>query len=166
MCQHCQKRIANVHFTQIINNKKVEMYLCEQCANERGKFASDIVNINDFFSGLLGFGNSAPYLTSVQQNTVCEKCGMSYEEFQKTGKLGCGNCYIKYGERIKPVLKRLHGSMKHNGKAPKRVSASIDLTKEIERLKELLDKAVKNEEYEKAAEIRDRIKSIEKGGES
>lgn len=164
LCQNCQKRVANVHFTQKINNKKVEMYLCEQCANEKGQLnLSSPFSINDFFSGLIGFGSAAPYVASAPQGLTCDKCGMGYEEFQRAGKLGCSRCYELYEDRLKPLLKRLHGNVNHNGKIPNRLLNSIKASKEIERLKELLNQAVRNEEYEKAAEIRDRIKAIESG---
>ncbi|MCX8128547.1 MAG: UvrB/UvrC motif-containing protein [Clostridia bacterium] len=163
MCQHCQKRVANVHFTQINNNKKSEMYLCEQCAKEKGQLSvSAPLSVSDFFSGLMGMEHAGSYVQKIQpQQVICGKCGMSYEEFQKVGKLGCGNCYEEFGQKIKPLIKRLHGNVEHNGKIPARVSKDIKYSKEIEALKELLNKAIQAEEYEKAAEIRDKIKSFE-----
>lgn len=162
LCQNCQKRVAKVHFTRILNNKKVEMYLCEQCAQEKGHFSFGApLSINDFFTGLMGYGGSEPYITSVPQQVVCDKCGMSYEEFQKTGKLGCSNCYELYGENLNPLLKRLHGNVKHHGKLPVKVSQIIKASKEIDELKKLLSSAIANEDYEKAAELRDRIRGLE-----
>lgn len=163
LCQNCQKRIANVHFTQIINNNKVEIYVCEQCARDKGQFSFvSPLNISDFFSGIMGIDNTNQYIPQVT-SVVCKKCGMSYEEFQKTGKMGCESCYEAFGERMKPLIKRLHGSSEHIGKLPGRVSKSIKVSKEIDKLKEQLNNAIKNEEYEKAAEIRDKIKSFEIG---
>jgi len=109
----------------------------------------------------MGMYNNIPYIPSMPQKLACEKCGMSYEEFQKVGKLGCDNCYNIYGERLKPILKRLHGDVIHKGKVPVKASKSIRVSKEIEKLKEELNMAVRNEEYEKAAEIRDKIKALE-----
>lgn len=162
LCQHCQKRIAKVHFTQIINNKRTEMYLCEQCAKENGQISvAGPIGISDFLSGLMGLGQSASYSHIKEQRSVCEKCGMSYEEFQRIGKFGCSDCYNMFGERIKPLLKRLHGNVEHNGKVPANMAKEISSSKEIDQLKELLNKAIQSEEYEKAAEIRDRIRNIE-----
>ena len=164
LCQICQKRVGNVHFTQVINNNKVEMYICEQCARENGQFSFGLpLNINDFFSGIIGIDNTNQFIPKLN-SPVCEKCGMSYEEFQKTGKVGCENCYNSYGERLNPLIKRLHGSLEHNGKIPGRISKSIKVSKDIDILKEQLNNAVKNEEYEKAAEIRDKIKGLEVSG--
>lgn len=164
LCQNCHKRVASVHFSQKINNKKVDMYLCEQCANEKSQFGMSLpLNINDFFSGLIGFGTTAPYLTSAPQDLTCDKCGMSYSDFQKAGRLGCSRCYELFEDRLRPVIKRLHGNTEHTGKIPGKILNSVKASREVEKLKELLNKAIQAEEYEKAAEIRDKIKAIENG---
>lgn len=163
LCQNCQKRVANVHFTQLIGNKKVEMYLCEQCAREKGHMTfMSPVSINDFLAGFINL-DTVPHLTSEPRRTTCEVCGASYEEFQSSGKIGCGNCYEIFGDKLDPILRRLHGNVEHSGKVPAKLSAGLKASKEIEKLRILLNKAVQNEEYEKAAEIRDRIKAIESG---
>ena len=162
LCQNCQKRVANVHFTKVVNNRKIEMYLCEQCAREKGQISfGSPLGIADFFAGILGVGDAGSMLEDSQQVVRCETCGMSYDDFQKTGKLGCGDCYKLYGDRIKPIIKRLHGNIGHTGKVPRYISESLSTSKEIENLKELLNKAVQEEEYEKAAEYRDKIREIE-----
>ncbi|WP_010245581.1 UvrB/UvrC motif-containing protein [Acetivibrio cellulolyticus] len=159
LCQNCQKRVANIQVTQVINNAKNVIYLCEQCARDEGKIIiGSPLSVNDFFSGLIGF----PVRPSVaEQQLVCDKCGMSYEEFKKIGKLGCENCYQVYGDKLMPILKRLHGNLQYHGKVPKKVYETVKVSKEIDSLKEQLDKAVKSEEYEKAAEIRDKIRALE-----
>lgn len=163
MCQNCNNKVASVHFTQIINDNKVEMHLCEQCAKDKGHFGMGApLSINDFFTGLIGLGHSAPYIVSTPpQPVVCDKCGMSYEEFQKTGKMGCSNCYEIYGDKLKPMLKRLHGNAEHHGKVPAVVQKALSASKKVDKLKEELKAAIQNEEYEKAAEIRDKIRNIE-----
>lgn len=165
LCQLCQKRIANVHFTQVVNNNKVELYLCEQCANEKGHttFISPL-NLGDFLSGLLVKDSATPYVATSQPDAVCDVCGMSFGDFQKIGKIGCSNCYKVFGDRLKPIIKRLHGNAEHTGKVSVGFSNRIKTTKEIEKLRESLNKAIQEEEYEKAAQLRDRIKEIESSG--
>jgi protein arginine kinase activator len=163
LCQNCQQRTANVYFTKVVNNNKIELYLCENCARESSQFNFGMpLNINNFFGGLMGVDGSSQYMNPIApQKIICTKCEMSYEEFQKTGKLGCDNCYEIYSERLSPLLRRLHGSIKHTGKVPSKISKTMKASKEIEKLKELLNRAIQDEEYEKAAEIRDKIKSVE-----
>lgn len=166
LCQQCQKKVANVHFTQIINGKKVEMYLCEQCANEKGQLGfSPQLNLGDFLWGFPGFGGSAGFVQVEQPEEVrCDICGMSFEDFRKTGKLGCSNCYRLFRENLSPILRRIHGNIEHKGKVPKKVSNCVNTTKELVRLKAELTAAIGHEEYEKAAELRDRIRNLESTG--
>ena len=163
LCQDCQQRIANVHFTKVVNKDKIELYLCESCAKKNGQFNMEIpLNVNNFFSGLLGFTGASQFINTLAvPQTFCEKCGLSYEEFQKSGKLGCENCYEIYSERLNPLIRRLHGNTKHKGKVPEKISESLKVSKNIENLKKQLVRAVQEEEYEKAAELRDIIKKAE-----
>jgi len=163
LCQNCNQRIANVYFTKVVNNIKIELYLCENCAHKNGQYNVEVpLNVNNFFSGLLGFVGASQIINTLAEPQVfCKKCGMSYEEFKKIGKLGCDNCYEIYSERLNPLIRRLHGNTKHTGKIPKKISETIKVSKEIASLKQQLNKAIQEEEYEKAAELRDIIKRAE-----
>lgn len=161
LCQKCQKRVANIQFTQIVNGNKHVLYLCEHCAKDEGKISvGNPLSINDFFSGLMDF----PYRTSPQtskEEYVCDKCNMTYEEFQKAGRFGCENCYEIFADKLLPILRRLHGNVQYHGKIPAKIYKTVQVSREINKLKELLGKAIKSEEYEKAADIRDKIRSLE-----
>jgi protein arginine kinase activator len=163
LCQNCQQKIANVYFTKVVNNIKIELYLCENCAKKNGHYNIEVpLNINNFFNGLLGFAGTGQFINTLSNAQVlCEKCGMSYEEFQKVGKLGCDNCYEIYSDRLNPLIRRLHGNTKHTGKIPGKIAETMKVSKKIEDLKMQLNRAIQNEEYEKAAEIRDIIKMAE-----
>jgi protein arginine kinase activator len=155
--------MASVHFTQIVNNKKMEMHLCKQCAKEKGQINfGPSIEMNDFFTGLMGMGYNKAHVETKPVSPVCERCGTSYEDFQRTGKLGCNNCYTIYKDSFTPLLRRLHGNVEHHGKFPKKISKNLKTDVEIERLKELLNRAVEKEEYEEAAQLRDKIKDLEK----
>lgn len=163
LCQQCQKRMANVHFTQIINGKKIELYLCTQCAKEKGHLGfSPQLNLGDFLWGVPAIGGGNGFVQTKQPEEVrCKVCGMSFEDFRKTGKLGCANCYKTFRDNLSPILRRIHGSTEHNGKAPEKKE---NLKNEIDMLKTQLAAAIEKEEYEKAAELRDRIRGLETTG--
>lgn len=162
LCQHCQKRIANVHFMEVINSSKVEMYLCNQCAAEKGQMdLGDPFNINGFLPGFMEFAGGTPHITSAPRQVACKTCGTTFEEFAKNGKLGCADCYQVFDDKLEPILRRLHGGIEHRGKLPGKAMKEEKVSKEIDDLKQLLSKAIQNEEYEKAAEIRDKIKKLE-----
>jgi len=150
-----------------VNNKKVELYLCEQCARETGQMGMESsFNLNDLFSGLIGFGSFPGYVQSVPTKSLfCKDCSMSFDEFQKTGRLGCPNCYDAFSDKLKPLIKRLHGGIKHIGKKPSVRFESEKPSGELDKLKDMLAKAIQNEEYEKAAELRDKIKELESKGQ-
>ena len=66
-------------------------------------------------------------------------------------------------DNLNPLIRRLQGSIEHNGKVPARAFEKYIYFKRNFQTEELLLKAVEKEEYEKAAEIRDKIKSLEVG---
>lgn len=163
-CEECKKRPATVHFTSIVNGVKVENYLCEQCASKKSGF---VIELNNKFSipTLLGslFGNTYDVQDLNAQSTkVCPNCGMNFESVCQTGRLGCSECYQVFEQELEPILRRIHGNSQHTGKIPARGGERTMTRKKIDAMKAALQKAVANEEYEKAAEIRDSIKSIEK----
>jgi protein arginine kinase activator len=158
LCQNCQQRAANVHFTQIKNNAKVDIYLCEQCAKEisQTEFVAPF-GFNDLINGLFGTQLKQEALLTLK----CNDCGMEYDEFLKSSKVGCTQCYKAFGPKLDPIIKRLHGNVEHHGKVPRRVSSNINVPKEIEKLKQMLNESIQKEEYEESAKIRDRIRSLE-----
>jgi len=164
LCQKCQKRIANFLVTQVINNQETDIYLCNECA-----YLSEGMNINipsvfdDLVSNIIGFDANITrkYMEDVKEINVCEKCGMSYQEFKKNGKLGCENCYESFYEMLIPVIKRIQKNSKHIGKFPSKLKGKIVLDKEKEILKLKLKEAITKEQYELAAEIRDKIREME-----
>jgi protein arginine kinase activator len=160
LCQNCQQRAANVHFTQIKNNAKVNIYLCEQCAKEisQTEFVAPF-GFNDLINGLFG----SQIVQEAPLALKCDNCGMEYDEFLKRSRVGCAECYKAFGKRLDPIIKRLHGNAQHHGKVPGRVSSNVNVPNEIEKLKQLLSESIQKEEYEEAAKIRDRIRSLEVG---
>lgn len=159
LCQLCKMREATVHFTRIVNQQKVEMYVCEQCAREN----SDLkINIHKLFSAIMGADEPDGIEETPFTTIKCGFCGMTIEEFHKTGLLGCAKCYDAFSDSIQTMLKRIHGNVKHHGKIPKKISGKIRDAYNLRSLKEELQKCIENEEYEKAAQIRDKIKSLEK----
>src|SRR5262245_26780676 len=161
-CQLCGKRPAIVHFTEIVNNKKSEYHVCEKCAEERGysvPLLKSKFSVGDLLAGMVdqtGVGEEGK-VGRVQ----CPRCGLVYSNFRETGRLGCSECYVTFRTQLRPLLRRIHGSTKHVGKAPLRDAARVALRREVQRLHEDLQKAVEREDFESAAGLRDRIKKLE-----
>ena len=167
-CERCHQRPATVHLTEIINNQKRTMRLCEQCAREVQAESLGFLpqmDLHSFLASLLHseFGG-APALGQavVPQRARCAVCGISEAQFAKRGLLGCADCYHSFSDRLEPVLRRIHGTNRHTGKAPRRTGGVARVTSQIERLKVKLKEAISREEFEQAAGLRDKIRELEK----
>lgn len=161
-CQKCGKYDATVHFTEIINGAKTEKFLCSNCAegkNTAFTFSSPFdLGFDNFFQSFL----SSPKSTSVGSAAgICPVCKSSLSDIQKSGRLGCAECYRTFNEYLLRPLKEIHGSNSHTGKIPKRSGKGIRKINQLEKLKNELNRAVLDQNFEKAAELRDRIREIE-----
>ncbi|MBR2743896.1 MAG: UvrB/UvrC motif-containing protein [Clostridia bacterium] len=182
LCSNCGKHEANVHYTHVINGEKTEYNLCDECAKKLGIDEMDFSMPISFSNFISDFFDEDSLLPSFSGNmiTKCPKCGLTYEEFAKNGKFGCADCYSTFASKIESVLKNLHGSAKHRGRAPKRLAVpskkltdsskdaeikhepAIDKTmQELDKLNEDIKLAIKEERYEDAAKIRDKIKKLQ-----
>lgn len=156
LCDNCGKEPAKIHYKEIKDNKVTEFHLCEKCASEKGiqilhkKQAFSIPNIMTDMAEEVG-----------ADMAKCERCGLSYSEFRDSGRLGCSRCYEAFKAQIKPLLRRIHGSNVHIGKSPRMSQGVFEKRREVEKLKADLSRAIGCEDFEKAAEIRDRIKELE-----
>lgn len=176
LCSNCGKNEANVRYTRIINGQKTEFALCEECAKKVGLDDIDFsmpINFSNFLSDFFDDDALLPSFAKVGVEK-CPKCGLTYNEFVNNGKFGCGECYNAFSDRLDAILKNLHGSYKHTGRAPKNIVKEIDIQKQetqtkkvdekqekIDKLNKDLQKAIKEERYEDAAKIRDEIKKIQ-----
>ncbi|SHJ89818.1 UvrB/UvrC motif-containing protein [Paramaledivibacter caminithermalis] len=163
LCERCKQNKATVHLTKILNNKKTEIHLCEECARKSEDISfENPFTINNFLAGLLDSVQSSPIKVDYIKTTTCSKCGMSYGKFKELGRLGCSDCYKTFNEKLKPLIKSVHGSQEHTGKVPKKTGSIIRLKREIMNMKKELSRAIDKEEFERAAELRDKIKLLEK----
>ena len=181
LCQNCGKNEANVRYTQIINGVRKELNLCSECARKLGVDRIDIPM--DFTSFLGDFFNDyaeSSLLPSFSiDNAKCKTCGMTYNDFINTGMFGCSDCYDTFSGPIDSLLKNLHGIAKHIGRGAKNVNELLnkknsknasknnenskdEKSSKLEDLQKELDKAIKEERYEDAAKIRDKIKEMNK----
>lgn len=163
LCDDCKERPASVHITKINNNQKSEKHLCDKCAQKSGEVnysGHNDFSVQDFLKGMFtqGFTNMPNYRTEAP----CPGCGMTYGDFSRGGKIGCSDCYSSYGERLEPLLRRIHGASSHTGKVPKRTGGKLALRQRLRLLRENLERHVIREEYEQAAKVRDEVKAIEK----
>lgn len=168
LCQECQERQASLHFTKIINGEKTEFHFCDVCAKEKGEHipGSNSFSIHQLLSGLLDVDQPISAnngLVTPKKQLRCNNCGLSYRQFTEIGRFGCTKCFEVFNEKLDPIFRRIHsGNTVHGGKIPKRRGKDLHIHKEIEQLKSQMQHHIAKEEFEEAAVVRDKIRSLEK----
>ncbi len=163
-CDVCEKE-AVVHLTQVLDGEMKEVHLCEKHAKAQGIDINSPISITDI---LMGLGEAKQGIAS-ELSLSCPRCGMAREEFRKTGRLGCPDCYNTFMAELAAAVKAMHHANQHIGKIPAREGVQTRVKSKIARLKKDLDAAIAREDYEKAAGIRDQINAARdqaQGGES
>jgi protein arginine kinase activator len=153
-CHHCDSQ-ATVHLTQIINGQMHKMDLCETCAQEKGVTNPDNLSIGNLLDDHQT--SSDPSVASM----TCESCGTTHQDFKKGGRLGCEACYHVFRPVLEPLLDGMHAGINHLGKIPSRSVQKKEVEDTEEVLRKALQKAVEEENYEKAAELRDRLRKLQ-----
>jgi len=147
-CEDCGVNPAIVHLTHIMQNQAQTFHLCEECAAKRG-----------ISLGENGEGQAAEVsLEELEEEVLCSKCSLKLSVFRSLGMLGCAECYTAFEAAITKILQQVHGSTRHKGK-----KYGIFKTMEkssghsLKQLRSDLDTAIKNEQFEEAAQLRDAI---------
>ncbi len=161
LCSRCKQRPANVYFSQNINGNTQEYEVCSECAKELGLLegTGSMFNLNHFLGDFFG---AAPGL-GVAPTKACSHCGTTYREFSNNGMFGCSHCYEAFSDYLPELMNRLHGAQQHI--APQQ-AAENDKQDKIGQLKAQIQHAIEQEDYERAAKLRDEIKQLEQRGES
>lgn len=164
-CQSCHAKKATVHLTEIVGNKeKRELHLCEQCAQQHGTGSSGMEIMGLISSA---FGPAAKTAGPEAAEQKCSSCGLAYSEFRSRGRLGCPACYEVFRASLEPLLEKIHGSGRHVGKAPGGPpAADRSREKHLVALRRQLQAAVKGENYELAAKLRDDLRKAEAAAEA
>lgn len=161
LCQDCKERAATVHFTKIVQGLKNETHLCDDCARIRqNKNYDDVFSIHNFLAGLLDVNGDSIRKEEYVGRVSCNQCGTTYEQFKKTGRLGCNNCYREFKDKMSSLVRKVHGNTQHTGKVPKRTGGIIRKKREMQQLKLQLEDSISKQEFEKAAELRDKINDL------
>lgn len=185
ICDICGKNSATVHLTEIVDGQMTELHICEVCAKEKSIEMEQQFGLSDLLAGLADFGKHLEGQEAVQLQ--CPVCKLTYNDFKKIGRLGCSSCYDAFSSYLLPLLKRIHGSTTHTGKVPANFvkvdrvekKAAVPIVKagekkpevsatktggrpDLAELKNKLQEAIKNENFEEAAALRDTIRELEK----
>jgi len=162
LCEICKKNQAKIHVTQVKDNKKISVHLCQECAHEKG-VAGPAINthfsVADLLAGLLKGQEDQGTAPDLQK--TCVECGLTYNSFKESGRFGCGHCYETFREDLQPLLQKIQKGPRHAGKVPKRHGGNVAVERNIADLRRQLQEAVSDENFEEAARLRDRIREME-----
>lgn len=166
VCNLCGTNEASIHLTEIVNDQMVEIHLCETCAQEKGTQFKTHFNPADLLNDLTNLAKEMTGLGGSFEKVAlkCPNCGLYYEEFGRTGRLGCAECYESFSKLLLPLIKRVQHSAQHVGKRPASAPPSaspVRLTHNLKELQNRLRKSVQEEAFEEAARLRDQIKHLE-----
>jgi len=163
-CQSCHKREATVHVTEISEGVRSELHLCEKCAHQEGIAVKSQIPLNELLSTLLASQpDESDLFAESGQSEPCPHCGFTMSQFRTKTVLGCPYDYEMFETALLPIIERAqNGQTTHTGKVPSR--APVDTKRQItlSALHRGLEAAVQNEDYEKAAKLRDKIKKLKK----
>ena len=161
-CQKCNKQ-ATFHITDLTGDELLALHLCPDCAKAYLQ-ADESPSKPPLLSGVIGkqakLEQTAEDLRDLDSKQ-CPVCGITFYEFRQMGRLGCPHDYVFFGNELEPLLVNVHGDNQHKGKRPARGVDQMDSQTELIRLRREMKDVIEQENYEKATEIRDRIRKIQ-----
>ena len=165
-CQKCKQNSATIHLTEINNGKRQETHLCPVCAEKEGLAIKNQVPLNELLSTLLAAQSQEqgdqPSETPTSADLLCESCGTSFEQFRKESSLGCPEDYEAFEKPLKLILENAHnGNTEHVGKVPSSVPTDQQAQYQLVQLRKQLEDAVRTENYELAAELKEKIEHLQ-----
>ena len=185
LCEKCKKNEASFYYHENVNGKTKTYRLCKDCADEMTEsgelkefdadryfeefdsfFKDPFRSMDNLLSGFFG-GERAALASGGRregeekgEEKKCPNCGMTISQFAQNGRIGCPKCYETFEKELAPTISRVHGRAAHVGRAPAKFREKIDLKRRIESLENEQREAVRGENYERAAEIRDEPKKL------
>ena len=154
LCEKCGINDATMHIRSIVDGVIKEKHLCASCAVSEGYGNIKGNNLSQILSSVFDDSSTLAIKNKVVR---CNCCGSTFNDIANSGKCGCAECYDVFYEQLLPYLKRVHGNTRHIGKTPQSV---LEPNVNVEELRNLLTQLVKQEKYEEAAIVRDKIKAL------
>lgn len=158
-CQICKENEATIHLTEIIDGVRSEIHLCEHCAADQGITVKSHIPINELLSSLLSVQPTDDDLSDPSRKELtCPHCGFTLDQFRKEAVLGCPYDYEVFEKSLSPLIKKAHnGKSSHCGKIPSKIPKDAKKQIVILNMRQQLEDAVRTEDYELAAKLRDKI---------
>lgn len=160
LCEHCKERDAVVNLTKIKDNTVTHQHLCERCAAEQGVETSvappKATALTDFLQAVNQQAAAVP-----GDQAACHFCGATARDFRQSGRVGCARCYGAFERSLRELLRRLHNATRHTGRryVPP-LAEVVEAAGQVDQLRDRLQRAIEAEQFELAAELRDRLRAV------
>lgn len=162
LCDSCRERDAVVHLTTIENNAVHQLHLCERCAAERGVETTVAAPKHPLGEFLQEVHQQVASAGGSHEVVRCTFCNTTMADFRATGRWGCARCYSNFEGGIRELLRRIQGSHRHVGRSYQPpMTETLERSAVLGELRERLRRAIEGEQFELAADLRDRIKVME-----
>jgi protein arginine kinase activator len=175
-CDICHKNEATIHVQEVIGATKNILNICSECAAEHNIGNGEM---GEFNLAEMLYNISSQMLQAHSDNPIAEDaddggedesgpacvCGWNTTKFRDGGRLGCPECYNVFAPILVNALRSMHKGSRHMGKRPDKTAGDESVAPpaiSLLSLQKELDKCVKSENYERAAEIRDEINELKK----
>lgn len=170
LCQNCGKNEATTHIKQVINGDTAERHLCSECAEHLG-YGDAFSGFGFDVAGLFGnfFGDAVHSLGARERWFAARNAALRSMISSARAESAARSATKFFYNELKPSLQRIHGQIHHSGKiasTAEPVSEEEAKIDEKEELKKQMDEAVAAQNFELAAQLRDRIKELEGGNEN
>lgn len=169
-CSACGQNESVVVITSLDQRVWVQRPLCDDCVR---RLAAE-----DQPSALQG--RLLSLLSGGQETPACAGCGLKYETFRGTGRLGCAACYEAFEAVLAGLLPSLHGASSHTGKRPEpklahpvyaarspswpsTATRPTNKTEELAAMEARLKRVVESEDFDAAVRLRDEIRRLKAG---
>ncbi|MBQ2700954.1 MAG: UvrB/UvrC motif-containing protein [Clostridia bacterium] len=156
MCEECGQNPATVILALNVNGESTQKHLCASCM-EKLKTSFSKGDLQSFLTSIL---SDIAATDMPEKELNCSRCGLSYREFKKTGRLGCAQCYQDFRDELKPMLLKIHGRSQHAGRMPRISQKEQEQQQMLCDLRKRMEEAVSQENFEEAALLRDQIKQL------
>ncbi|MAG54706.1 MAG: hypothetical protein CMJ83_00290 [Planctomycetes bacterium] len=164
ICETCGEAPATIQCIEVVAGAKKIRMVCESCLAEKGVVIDPGLikkTASHLFEAIPSLGSAHLDPTSRNETGTCVECGLTWLGFKQNSRLGCAQCYEFFASEVSSVLDRLHGATQHEGRVPERARAQNDRRRKLSEIRAELDDAIRSEDYERAARLRDSLQTLD-----
>ena len=148
-CDVCEKRNAVAMLTMIANGHSTTRRVCPVCMRKLQR--------GDAYAAQMAMLGT---MEKPNETISCKNCGWTSDKLIRNGHVGCSECYLTFSPIIQPLMEQLNGKFLHEEIQNHSDKPVNEGKTQIDKLREEMFSAVHEENYERAAQLRDAIRAL------